>query len=1364
MIFKSLIFILLVFPSSLLALDNQEFEILNSNNGLSSEEILDIFQDGNGYIWFLTNEGLNRYDGYSIKTFKPGADGLEFPTASFECIGEDYLKRLWLGTTEKGVLILDKNRSAVTTFFKLTGRQELNELRIRSILADSKNNVWIGTEYGLYKYQIYTNQLDYYNLANLSSNDSDWCIIESLMEDSKGNIWIATWSEGLFVFHSSNGKFENYRDFNANPSSVNENRIKSLFEDRKKGIWVGTWEDGLYRVKLHNKELVIEDVFLYDGNNPHTISGDIVYTINQDLNDNLWIGTPYGLTIIEKPYNTNPVFNRISYDYNSQKGLSNNEVWKIYEDNSGLMWIGTLEGGVNKVHPNGKIFDGYDIPPVSTQIQSQTVKSFSSDPDGSLLIGVKSLGFGIYDLEDRKYRHYSTLEAFEQLPENINTVNCFYQENNRYMWLGTRYNGLIVFDYQTSTYSVVNEHNGFFSYEAVNDIYCKDDSIFWIATEDGLYTVKRCGNSTDCFTIDRIRGLSGDHVLSVMEDDEGNIWIGTAENGINKISIKSGQSTSVVVYSISKNNAPSNAINCVYQDSKGSIWAGSSDNSLLVFKPDVDKFLQFDVLKDSRTDAIFCIAEDGDQNLWLTTNGGLTRLDFNGNKAIADSYTVTDGLQGNIFVPGAIYTMKNRIFVGSYFGFNTFIPSEIALNDFVPQTRITEMQVNNQLMQFNNYRDSLLVLKYNQNNLTFRFSAMSFYKPEKNLFAYKMVGYDQNWQYADAYQRGAQYANLQAGTYTFMLKSTNSSGLWNEVPVTFSLEVLPAPWKTWWAYLGYFLAVVGMLVAVYRFLLSKERIRRQYEIQKIEHAKTERLNQFKLSFFTNISHELLTPLSIMSCAMEIIKSKSRRNNGELIIMDRNMSNLHSLLKQLLDFRKMEEGQLKLLIRKRDFQSLVEEVALNFTPLAKKKNIKMLFSKEGEGDEIFFDPDKIEKILRNIISNAVKYTLKGGSVMVLSTIIHKEDGFWAKVSVSDTGIGIAAGKLESIFTRFYRDDHKNGQTGFGIGLDFTKRLVEMHRGQIHVTSELGIGTSFIVEIPLSEKFYTEDEMVVEQAEPLILNEESIGVKILVQADEKSQSMSKVKLLIVDDNPDFRDVLKTYFADRYFVELAENGEQALKMAINTLPDLIISDVMMPKMNGYDLCIELKNNIDTKYIPVILLTSKSTVDEQTYGYKVGADSYITKPVSLKMLESRISALLLKRHEYIPLQKLQIFQQPKFPKLNDAEFIAKVETIIRENLSEPEFTVKELAGNLGLSNSMLYRKVTQITNLSPVNLIKRIRLNNAASLLKKGRMNVSEVAYETGFTDQSYFTLCFKKKFGHTPSQYIVRHSKNIRIDKIT
>jgi len=1342
---------LLIFYNFAISGSKLEFERLNSNNGLSSEEIRNIFQDSEGYLWFLTREGLNQYDGYDIIVYGTGNEDMSFPSPAFESITEDLEHNLWLGTYGDGISIFDKSTFSVLSFTEFSNGLFIPDKNIRTLLTDIRGNIWIGTEYGLYRYNKSAKDLKFYNLGNPGDIEPAWCIVETMIEDSEGNIWVGTWNMGLYIFNPVNEKWSNFNLFDKREATPHNNRIKSLFEDRQGYIWIGTWEDGLYQVSYSEAQFNMERYFLYDDNSEQSIAGDIIYSINQDLNGNLWVGTPYGLSVIENLYTEKPYFNNFTSDYGSQKGLSNNEVWSIYKDRSGLMWLGTLEGGVNKVHPEGIVFESYTIPHVSTQIYSQTIQSFCIDPAGKLLVGVKSLGFGIYDLENRDYIHYTGSDTYKYLVPGINTVNCFHPESDDFLWMGTRYGGLIVYDYKSHGYSIVNEFNPAFSYENVNVILQTGDSIIWAGTDNGLYRIVRCDDDISCFDIRVIDFFSRFRVVSLFEDQDEWLWAGTAENGIIKLDGKDSTGRIIAHFTRESENIPTNRIQCIYQDSRGQVWAGSSDFGLLQLESSGPEFREVSIAKGLNSGKIFDITEDFTGDLWLTTNNGLSRLSTSRDAIAADSYTVTDGLLGNIFVKGALLIQNNnRIFAGGYYGFNTFFPSDVKPNPYLPPTAITGIYVDDNQMN-NDFRDTEPIrLSHKENNISFRFSAMSFYKQDKNSYSYLLEGVHDDWQFVDASVRTARFPDLSAGSYTFRLKSANSSELWNQHPVEIEFVILPAPYKTWWAYTGYSLAILVTLVIIYRFLLRSERIKRALEIEKIEHAKSEKLNQFKLRFFTNISHEIMTPLSIISCSMDLIKSKTRKGRKEFTIVERNIHQLNRLLSQLLDFRKMEGGHLKLQVERGDMNAFLNEIVDNFIPLADMNRLSLTCRTDTDCD-CWFDKDKFYKILDNLISNSIKYTPAGGSVMVKASIIRSDTNTSAEIKVIDTGKGIKPEDTERIFDRFYRSDAEKEDTGTGIGLAFTRNLVELHKGRISLSSEVEKGTSFTIRIPVKKEAYSPDELYYPESGP-----EQVSQIAFKEPDRKhkeeymSTSGKDISLLLVDDNHDFREILTRHFSTLYDVSQASNGREALDKAREFKPDIIVSDVMMAGMDGFELCTELKSNVDTRDIPVILLTAKADEEARREGYGSGADSYITKPVSLPVLEARINSLLAKRAEFFyPDNETPVLKSFN-PKIPDHIFIRRVDNYINDEISNPDLSVSDISSYMGMSDSMFYRKIKQMTRKAPVEYIKNNRLNRAARMLRKGNVTISDVAFSSGFSDQSYFTACFKKQFGKTPSEY--------------
>jgi len=1307
-----------------------DFIKVNSNHGLSSEEIRNIFQDREGYMWFLTPEGLNKYDGYDIKVFKKKSDAYSFPTSAFECVCEDSLNRIWLGTAEQGIVIFDTYTNEVRRFEDITNKLKLPEKSIRSLMCDRNNKIWIGTENGLYLYNILENSLEYFNLPNLKSDIPEWCIIEDIVEDDKGNIWIATWNEGLFIYDNNKKNFRNYKIFDADKSNDQNNQIKSIYQDKFGFVWIGTWEDGLYKTLYKDEELFINNTYLFSESVKQGILGNIIYSINQDIYGNMWIGTPYGLSIIENPYSPKKIFHSYKYQLGSKNGLSNNEIWKIYKDKSGLMWIGTLEGGINIVHPNGQVFESYAIPPVSQQIQSQTIQAFVTDPNGQLLIGVKSLGFGYYDLTNKKYTPYTFLSKYNSVLREINTVNCFLRIEHK-IWMGTRYNAIGIYDYQTKQFSAIQSAQ--MSYD-IKVLYRTSDSAVWAGAADGLYRISMMENNSTEFDIKFIEEFNNIRVTSICEDNERNLWIGTAENGICRIDWGKNGAYTVQFFS-RESNSISDEITAIFIDQHNTLWAGTNGRGLIQYDPEGESFKQCNTLHGLINVSIMSISDDEHGNIWVATNNGIGRITHKNGQYKADTYTMSDGLQGNRFVPNAVYKLSDgRILMGGYYGFNAFYPLNIKKNEYIPPTVLTAIKINN--LDFDYRKNSNRVFKHKENTLTFEFSSLSYYKSDKNIFSYKLDGLDQNWTITSAAQRNVRYSKLPSGDYNFLIKSANSSELWNDVPVSFQFRILPPTYQTWWAFTAYLIVFLSIVLVIYRNQIQRQKILRDLEIEKYKHERAEKLNEYKLSFFTNISHEILTPLSIIMGAVGILKKKTRKGKDEINIMERNLLGLRNLLRQLLDYRKMETGHLKLKVREGNLIEVIQSLINNFKPLFQSKNIDLLFDAPDELT-CFFDEDKVNKICQNLISNAIKYSHENGKV-IISIIQDKGNVF---LHIKDNGFGISEEDLGGIFNRFYRSDYTKKELGTGIGLALVKNLVELHKGTIEVQSSLGKGTIFTVKLKLNKTNYDPIEFEIDNLDRIKDEEEEMDIRPL----------KNISILLVEDNSDFRKILKTHLETIATIIESSSGDDALRKAIKYSPNIVVSDVMMPNMNGYELCIQLKNNVDTQHIPVILLTAKTTDLDRAKGYDCGADSYITKPVSLSVLQTRIHSLLLKeRNKAVLPENIQILRAPNEP-ISDKEFLLKLKKFVEENLSDIGFKVPDMHHPFGMSSSSFFRKVKLLTNMSPVEYVRNVRINRAALLLAKKELSISEIAYNTGFTDQSYFGACFKKQIGMTPTEYL-------------
>lgn len=762
--------------------------------------------------------------------------------------------------------------------------------------------------------------------------------------------------------------------------------------------------------------------------------------------------------------------------------------------------------------------------------------------------------------------------------------------------------------------------------------------------------------------------------------------------------------------------------------------------------PQKDCFESINKMTDFPTDIINSITEDKDGSLWLGTNIGLIRFypASNLKNSIFRLYDKSNGLPDNQFLPRAVSQSNNgEIYFGTHHGYIHFYPDEINAFKRENDVFITDFKINSKSIESDiipGYAKEVNV-PGNYSNFTIEFSPMLYTAPDKVRYTYKLEGYDKEWQYSGAEKRFAYYTNLPPGKYHFKLKCTDEYGKWNNLTRELDINILPPIYMTWWAYCIYIILSIVIVAYIYRSAKQRIRLRTAMQIQKIEQEKTNEVNQAKLRFFTNITHELFTPITIISAAMEDSRNLIPKKDYEII--SQNTNRLIRLIQQILEFRKAETGNLKLQVTKQDLSAFIAKNIESFQPLMKQKNISIEFISAEKEFQAFFDADKIDKILYNLLSNALKYNTEGAHVEVILTPV--EDGKRAEIQVKDNGKGLTERTMKNLFKRFYDGDFRKFNTsGTGIGLSLVKDLVVLHKGDIKVDNHPGEGVNFIINLPVnSDEFTTEECNENRQQSELAANYE----QDLVENAENNE----FNILIVEDNPDLVLLMKNILSRKYNVFTASNGKEAMKILKEQDIQLVVSDVMMPEMNGYELCEAIKNDIEYNHIPIILLTAKTSEEDVVEAYQSGADAYLKKPFSVNVLQARISNLLLAREKRIQKFKGQMVFKPQEIDYTtpDEEFIKQVMDCVYQHYSEPDFDQNKLADILGYSKSTLYRKLKSLTGMSTSNLIKDVRLKRAYELLnKKGGTRISDIAYMVGFNDPKYFGICFKKEFGVLPS----------------
>lgn len=1336
---------------------NMRFSHITSEQGLDSDECNFVFQDQEGFIWIGTRESLFRYDGYDLINFEDIVTEGRLGKANFIGMVEDGERRLWISSS-LGIVCYDKksNRTKIIYPTDASG-QNPPSYSFRAIEYDRSGKIWFGGP-GIYVYDLATEEVKFFR--SISPKDKLRGVRDILCGKS-GDIWIATWGGGLGRFNHGTNRFDQFKIFNNKTNPKLDNVICSLEEDDSGNLWVGTWDNGLYVVRMNGKgSPEITKRYVWNSKTGNSILGNIIYDMEEDGDGNLWVGTPYGLSILKNGLTGNPEF--VNFRYISGSGqLSNNEVLKIMKDRTGQMWIATLGGGINRVDINKNVFSTYFISEVDSLRKSQSVNSFTYDPKGRLLVGVRSLGFGAYDLAKRKFIHYKVIPDYAPLEVlDINTVKNFTWDHSGNLWLGCRFMGLIKYNLQTGEYHRFGKRNAAtneFLFHEVSKVVADSHNNIWFNAEGAIYRVEQ-GPS----------GLFDDNQLTAVllkdsksqpipspctgfnMDQDGYIYLVTNNGKLWKSDhVASRHAKEVVFHELSRTQNRNLIINTVFIDKNNRIWLGTNKGVEIYTQEDSVTFLA-DLLNNVNNLSVYSIVQDNKGNIWASSNKGICFIDM----ALPlyphfSHFTVRNGLQESMFIKEAIYQdTADHIYFGGHKGFNQITPEDIADDTVSAKVVLTNIKTSDtEYFNVKNYtKDNPFLVRYNDNMISISFASLDYRESGSISYSYRLEGIDNKWKHASAQNRTVTYANLKPGDYSFSVRVANSNGKWSETSLPIHVET--APYYTWWACSLYFILVSGIVFLIFSMYLKQRKIKEALRIESIEKSKSEKLSQFKLQFFTNISHELLNPLSVLIIVAKRLEDQFKDENEHIRILSGNVRNLHRQIKQMLYFRKAETGNMELNLADCNLSSLIKEVSENYIFLAQDKNIR--FETDIE-DEITgtVDFEKIKICISNFLSNAIKYTPPEGKIMLKASRDQNEEGDWADIAVCDTGIGISKENINLIFGRFYRlASKKHFEDGIGIGLALTKHLVEIQGGKIQVESELNKGTSFRVRIPLQKAALPEG------INPFVIDDRYIDLHDDLTDNRLVDEVrfSGKCILVVEDNPDFLYLLQQHLRKYFNVLSATNGEDALKITNEREIDLIVSDIMMPRMDGYEFCKRIKSEVNTSHVPFIMITARTEDRERLIGYESGADSYLTKPLNMDVLVHRIDSLLKLREKITSDFSNGVYLEPKKIVTTpiDEKILLRAKEVVETYIAETDFSVKTLCDELSMSNSMLYRKIKGLLNLTPNEFIRNIRLRKAAQLMEDRGLNISEIAYQTGFSDLSYFGACFKKQYGISPSAY--------------
>lgn len=1338
-----------------------QFGRIDMSDGLSHHTVNGIIQDTTGFLWFATSAGLNRFDGYSLKIFKniPG-DTTSLHVDDITDIFEGPHNRLWL-YTHSGNVVYNPDKENFT-----------------------RN----------------TNKL----LQNLGIGPG---VITSVRKGASGRFWFIHYNQGLFLYDASSQTTRNFVHNKDDSTTIASMQLSSVQEDSNENLWLVhqngvvekldvksakiTYRDrrlqNLYNAQLFDYDLMVDsdgDVWLYSDRNfgcfllktktnvlqnfSHTtgvarLNSGIVKKIVQDNSGIVWVGTENGgVTLInKKDLSAQHIFT----DPNDPKSLGENTIHSLFKDRDGIIWLGSYKNGVSYYHPDIFRFNSYkQNVTLNGNPSVNDINAFAEDQSGNIWIGTNGAGLFYYDRKRRTYKQY------RHDPRNVNSLSndvivSLLMDHNHVLWIGTYYGGVNTF---------VNGKFTRYMHEAGNSRSLGDDNIWeiyedrqhniWLGTlKGGVDVYDRDKEEFFHYKSGELNSIHTPYVPAVMEDKDGNMWIGTGY-GLEVLRKESGRFTHYLNTPADSTSISNNSVMVTFQDSRGLIWIGTQ-GGLNLYDPKNNNFRVFQEQDGLAHNSILTLLEDSNGSLWMSTPKGLSKMIVTQGNAAEYRFTFanfgeSDGLLSGAFHENAALKLKTgELIFGGSDGFNIFHPDDIKTDSTSPRTVFTSLEIFNQPVKANEEVTGVVVLPNSIttareitlspdiNFITIEFAALNFFHPEKTQYRYMLQGFNDQWLITSSNQRRVTFTNLDPGTYRFKVQSTNSDGVWSDNEAILKITVLPPFWKTNLAFGLYAILLLATLLTGRKIIVARERMKFKIQQERLSAQRMHELDMMKIKFFTNVSHEFRTPLSLILAPMEkLLKGSSNpEEKKQFQLIHRNARRLLNLVNQLLDFRRMEVQQLKLTTSEGDIVQFIRDLVNTFSDLSEKKNIELSFHTSVQSLETLFDQDKIEKIVFNLLSNAFKFTPEGGSVSVSLSVSEEVNEKALSISVADNGIGIAPDKHQKIFERFFQSEVPDSMVnqGSGIGLSITAEFVKLHGGTIDVISESGKGSTFIVKIPVQDIHELAHEQDLSSLYPKVEVEDDIDLL---------PGKGGPTVMLVEDNDDFRFYLKDNLKSEYIIIEAANGKQAWEKAVESLPDLIVSDVMMPEMNGVEFCKLLKGDPRTSHIPVILLTARSSEEQKIEGFESGANDYITKPFNFEILQSRIKNLLhlrelghkhFQKHFDIRVSEIEVASM-------DEKLIQNAVKVVEENLTGKDFSVEEMSRMLGMSRVQLYKKLYSLTGKTPIEFIRFIRIQRAAQLLEKSQLTVSEVAYQVGFNNPKYFAKYFRDEYKMLPSAY--------------
>ncbi len=1360
--YKIALLVLLFISGNVFSQNKYRLKNISTTDGLSQSSVIAIHQDKFGQMWFGTRDGLNKYDGSKFTVFRND----------------------------------------------VSSKNSISNNDILSIEEDNTGKIWVGTYNGLNCYNPVTNAFTRYlhtkNNHTISSN-AIWSIREIGDE-----MWFGT-SKGLTIYNKKSKLFASFFHSETDPTTVPSNNIITILKSKKGEIWIGTTKGLCKLVSRKNGKLSFKN---YPLNNTDLLN---VQAIAEDVSGNLWVGTKNkGLLKFDKTSNAFASF--LSEDKYRE---INTDIRSLAFDNHGSLWIGAYDG----IYILGKDKNIQKINSSNNSNGIDKVKSIYMDRKGSVWIGCYYKGVNIWDISNVNFSNYN--QNSKKIPMSFDVVSSIIADKNQNIYFGTEGGGITIYNKNTEATSYINSKSG---QNIKNDIksMCLAGDILWIGTyskglsaynviskrmedhriaddltvllkESGVYSIKAEGNdiiwigtfgkgliryNTVAKTFETIGNdntkanyLTNNIVRTILVNQKKGAWVGT-QNGLNYIPLNNftPNKYSIQHYFFDSASLSGDDILTLFQDSQKKIWVGTKAKGLHYF--DGKKFNKINLrIGNTVITSIHSILEDDDKNLWISTNQGIIKYSTTLKTVVI--YDQKDGLASNEFNDNSALKLdSNQFYFGSPSGATYFDAKKISLNTYAPQVLITNLKIKNESIHPNDSVGILeksigytktITLDYDKANFSIDFAIPNYIRSKNNQYSYRLVGLENNWTTTKSTE--AIFAIQNPGTYTFEVRGSNNDGVWNKVPTTLTVIIKPAPWRSIWAFLLYGIVIGLGLYGLIWIMKSKARLKQKLELEYLETKRIEENNIAKLDFFTNISHEFRTPLTLILGPLQQILANYNGTNEmykKLLVIEGSANHLLSLINRLMDFRKLENHQVTLESAEGNIVKFTREIFLSFIEYAKDGGYNYTFESSQEEILVYFDRYKLERVFYNLISNAFRYTPKGGNIHL--KISHDNENLF--IAIEDSGVGIAPEHIDKIFDLFFEvpmhnNVQKNYNKGTGIGLSIVKNIVKLHKGDIEVTNKETKGVVFKVTLPLGRTHLLDNEIITDfrisdDIDQYTAQLEKVEITEPEDIDDFVVNDEKQTILIVEDHKVLRSFMKNLLKEDYNIIEAENGKVAFEKALQHVPNLIISDVIMPEMVGTELCSKIKENLKTSHIPVILLTSRTSLVYKFEGLESGADDYISKPFNLIEFKLRVKNLLNSTERL----KNKFSSDDNFIPSEitvsslDEDLLKKAFKIVEENISNEQFDIPFFCTELGVSRTMLFLKIKAWTNFTPNEFIHEIRLKRAAQLLEQNKLNVSEISYKVGFNNPKYFSKCFQKKYGETPTQFADKFFKSSEV----